>query len=126
MAKKSSPYANIVVPKKVLDKPTEVVDNVAIEVIPQEVKDVMANIKQNTVVEFNPTLNAYVPYHNIKTKKYELITASIDPVTNRVEIFRKELPKCDNMNSAIMEMQKQYANDAVAKVIEQRRKEREG
>jgi hypothetical protein len=127
MAKKKSSYANIVMPiKKVLDKVEEVVHNVSIvedDTISQEVKEAMASIKEDTIVEFNPTLNAYVPYLNPKSKKWELITTSIDPITNRVEVFRRELI-CDNEHSAFMEMQKQYATDVATKIKEKRKQER--
>lgn len=125
MAKKSKPYSNVVMPvKKILDKVVEIVDNKPINGdVPPEVVQVMAKIKEDTVVEFNPTLNAYVPHFNEKTKKYEIVIVSIDPSTDRMELFRKVL-ECDNEGSAFMVMQKMYADDAVKKIQDRRRKER--
>lgn len=125
MAKKSKPYSNVVMPvKKLLDKVVEIVDNKPINGdIPPEVVQVMAKIKEDTVIEFNPTLNSYVPHFNEKTKKYEIIIVSIDPITDRTELFRKVL-ECDNEGSAFMVMQKMYADDITKRIQERRRKER--
>lgn len=106
--KQLNEYANIIFggkEKKVIDKANNIEDNSSIEV-----EQVMKNIKKETDVPFNPTLNAYVPYFNRDTKKYEMFTIAIDPKTNRTELFREVKPY-DNESRAIMEMQKLYAND---------------
>lgn len=114
---KKNQYKNITFNKKVLDNSNKINDNNN-----DEVKNVMNKIKEE--YQFNPTLNAYVPYFNEMTKKYELFTVSIDPLNNKMELFRKELPH-DNMNRAIMEMQSLYAADHIKKLREQKHQTRE-
>lgn len=124
MAKAKNKYENVVFankeldPKNSLDKAEKIEDNGSI------IKQVMSKIKEETVVEFNPTAYAHVQSFNEKSKKWELITVAIDTTTNRTELFRKELT-CDNENSAVMEMQKQYAADTVARINKRRKLERQ-
>lgn len=107
-------YKNVTFNNKALDK----VDNIGDT--KEVVEKVMAKTKEE--LHFNPTVNAYVPYFNELTKKYELFTVAIDPLNNKMELFRKELPH-DNMNRAIMEMQSMYAADYSKKLLEQKRKD---
>lgn len=114
MAKKQlNEYANIIFgkDKKTLDKSSKIEDNESVSVV----KEVMASLKKEVEVEFNPTVYAYVPYKNPETKKYEMFTIAIDPKTNRTELFR-EVKQYDNENRAIMEMQKLYAEDLAKRI----------
>lgn len=112
---KKNNYKNVVFNQKTLDKTDKVGDNNIVDTA----EKVMTTIKQET--QFNPTLNAYVPYFNEQTGKYELFTVAIDPLNNKMELFRKVLPH-DNMNRAVMEMQSMYAADHVKKLKEQKDK----
>lgn len=121
-------YNNIIlpIPKKSIDINSKMGDNVQVVSknveIPQEVVNAMMGIKNNAEAEFNPNLNAYVPFYNEKTKKYEMFTVAIDTETNRMELFRKILPH-DNENRAIMEMQKMYADDFLKRIKAKRDEE---
>lgn len=109
----SKKYKNVVFNQKTLDKADKISDNSQVDTA----EKVMANIKQED--SFNPTLNAYVPYLNEVTGKFELFTIAIDPLNNKMELFRKELPH-DNMNRAVMEMQSMYAADHVKRLREEK------
>lgn len=103
-------YKNIIFGQKALDKSDKIEDN-----------SIQETVMSKEEPQFNPTVNAYVPYFNEISGKYELFTVAIDPVSNKMELFRKELPH-DNMNRAVMEMQSMYAADHVKRLREDKHK----
>ena len=111
----SKAYKNVVFNNKTLDKAAKISDNDNVETV----EKVMATIKKED--GFNPSLNAYVPYFNEETKKYELFTVAIDPSNNKIELLRKELPH-DNMNRAMMEMHSMYAADHIQRLRDEKQK----
>lgn len=108
MAKKKGIYDDILFwnkDKKDVDNAEEVSDNTTMaETIKQSVEK----------RAFTPTLNAYVPYLNENTKKFELFVIKIDPISDEVELVREVL-KHDSLSRATMEMQQRYAQDYVLK-----------
>lgn len=107
MAKK--PYDNIVLfDNKKVDKGAEKVDT----------DSVSETIKKSIETRvFTPTMKAYTPYYNPETKKYEIFTIEIDPISNETKLLR-ETSRYDNMARVMAECRDKYSYDTV---MEQRK-----